>query len=49
MNRQQLEETIYKDASAVLIGKGYISPMEVLIKMDRLTSKQVEDTPKKII
>lgn len=43
MNRNQLEEKIHKSASAVLAENGYISPIDVLIKMDRLTVKQVED------
>ncbi|GGP14189.1 hypothetical protein [Oceanobacillus neutriphilus] len=43
MNRDQLEEKIYKSASAELIDKGYISPINVLIQMDQLTVKQVED------
>lgn len=43
MNRNQLEEKIHKSVSAVLAENGYISPIDVLIKMDRLTVKQVED------
>ncbi|MEK4302362.1 hypothetical protein MKY30_23675 [Oceanobacillus sp. FSL W8-0428] len=33
---------IYKNASAELRDKGYISPINVLVQMDRLTVKQVE-------
>ncbi|MFD1067764.1 hypothetical protein [Oceanobacillus locisalsi] len=43
MNRQQLEKNIYKYATEVLTEKGYVSPIDILLKMNKLSKKQVED------
>ncbi|MEK4305812.1 hypothetical protein [Oceanobacillus sp. FSL K6-0251] len=42
MNRQQLEKNIYKYASELLTEKGYVSPIDVLMKMEKLSKKQAE-------
>ncbi|GAA0349597.1 hypothetical protein ACFQ4Z_09115 [Oceanobacillus oncorhynchi subsp. oncorhynchi] len=43
MNRQQLEKNIYKYASELLTEKGYVSSIDVLMKMEKLSKKQAED------
>ncbi|WP_080875200.1 hypothetical protein [Oceanobacillus timonensis] len=43
MNKEQLEKNIYKHATELLTEKGYVSPIDILMKMDKLSKKQVED------
>ncbi|QUW20468.1 hypothetical protein JSQ81_11405 [Sporosarcina sp. Marseille-Q4063] len=43
MSKKRIEESVYRNAAVLLEQKGYISPVELLLKMDRLKSKEVED------
>ncbi|PLR86790.1 hypothetical protein CVD25_18105 [Bacillus canaveralius] len=43
MSRKDIEKKVYSCASELLHEKGYVSPVDLLIKMDRLTKKQVEE------
>ncbi len=43
MSKKRIEESVYRNAAVLLDEKGYISPVELLVKMDRLKSKEVED------
>ncbi|SHN30049.1 hypothetical protein [Gracilibacillus kekensis] len=43
MSKKKIEQSVYRDAPVLLKEKGYISPVDLLVKMDRLTEKQVKD------
>jgi len=43
MSRKKIEQSVRQKATELMEEKGYISPVDLLVKMDRLTSKQVED------
>ncbi|SHG23465.1 hypothetical protein [Ornithinibacillus halophilus] len=43
MSYTRIEQRIQQEAPVLLEEKGYISPIDLLIKMDKLTAKQVED------
>lgn len=43
MSRQKIEANVRKCATELMKEKGYISPVDLLIRMDRVTMKQVED------
>lgn len=43
MSKKKIEQSVYQNATMLLEEKGYISPVELLIKMGRLKQKQVED------
>lgn len=43
MSKKRIEQSVYQNATMLLEEKGYISPVELLVKMDRLKQKQVED------
>ena len=43
MSKKRIEESVYRNAAFLLEQKGYISPVELLVMMDRLKSKEVED------
>lgn len=43
MSRQKIEANVRKCATELMKEKGYISPVDLFIRMDRLTMKQVED------
>ncbi len=43
MKEEVLEENVYKNAKLLLKEKGYVSPLEILIKMGRIKQKEVED------
>ena len=43
MGKEQIYERVYCCAGELLDEKGYVSPVELLVRMDRLKAKQVED------
>jgi len=43
MSRKKIEANVRKNAIELMKEKGYISPVDLLIRMDRITIKQVED------
>ncbi|UNC91238.1 hypothetical protein [Candidatus Contubernalis alkaliaceticus] len=43
MSKQKIYERVYRCAGELLDEKGYVSPVELLVRMDRLKAKQVED------
>jgi len=43
MNNQQLEKRVRSCAGELVSEKGYVAPVDLLVKMGRLTPKQVED------
>lgn len=43
MSRQDLKKRVWKCAGQLFAEKGYVSPVDLLVKMERLTSKQAED------
>lgn len=43
MSKIRLEESVYRNAIVLLEEKGFVSPIELLVKMDRLKSQEVED------
>ncbi|MFD2759933.1 hypothetical protein [Lentibacillus juripiscarius] len=43
MSRKTIEKMVYRHATGLMKEKGYISPVDLLVKMDRITPKQVED------
>lgn len=43
MTKKKIEERVYKYATELLVEKGFVSPIDLLIKMDKITSKQVQD------
>ncbi|MGP4073274.1 hypothetical protein ACTWQB_12045 [Piscibacillus sp. B03] len=47
MSRQKLEHQVEHHTKQLLYEKGYVSPVDLLIKMDRLKPKQVEDWRRK--
>ncbi len=47
MSKQKIEKSVRYYAAQLVQEKGYISPLDVLIKMERITPKQVEDWRRK--
>ncbi|MDQ0219184.1 hypothetical protein [Peribacillus cavernae] len=43
MSKKDIEKRVFSCAGQVLYEKGYISPIDILIKMERITPKQAED------
>ncbi|WP_106498013.1 hypothetical protein [Lentibacillus sp. Marseille-P4043] len=43
MSKKNIEQRIRRHSIELIKEKGYISPVDLLLKMDRLTPKQVED------
>ena len=43
MSEKRIEEIVYRNAIVLFEEKGYVSPVELLVKMDCLKSKEVED------
>lgn len=43
MNRYDLRKKVWVCAGELIAGKGYVSPVDLLVKMERLTPRQVED------
>ncbi|SES09880.1 hypothetical protein SAMN04487944_11812 [Gracilibacillus ureilyticus] len=43
MNKKKLEQSVYKHAPTLISEQGYISPVELFVKMGRLRHKQVKD------
>lgn len=43
MSKKKIDHSVRQKAAELMEEKGYISPVELLVKMDRLTSKQVKD------
>ncbi|WP_058305984.1 hypothetical protein [Gracilibacillus massiliensis] len=43
MSKKKIEQSVYRHAPVLLHEKGYISPVDLLVKMERLTDKQVKD------
>lgn len=43
MSKQKIGKSVRKNATELVKEKGYISPVDLLVKMDRLTSEQVKD------
>ncbi|TFJ92672.1 hypothetical protein [Lentibacillus salicampi] len=43
MSRQTIEKMVRRHATELLKEKGYISPVDLLVRMGRLKPKQVED------
>lgn len=43
MSRKKIEANVRKNAIELMKEKGYISPIDLLVRMDRITMKQVED------
>jgi hypothetical protein len=43
MSRQDLKKRVWKCAGQLFAEKGHVSPVDLLVKMERLTPKQVED------
>lgn len=43
LSKKRIEQSVYQNATILLKEKGYISPVELLVQMDRLREKQVGD------
>jgi hypothetical protein len=43
MSRKDIEKRVYSCASQLVYEKGYVIPVDLLVKMDRITAKQVEE------
>ncbi len=43
MNRQELQKKVKVTAETLLYENGYVSPVDLLMKMDRLSKKDYED------
>jgi hypothetical protein len=43
MTTKDIENRVYSCAAQLLHEKGYLSPVDLLVKMERLTLKQIED------
>ncbi|TEB11505.1 hypothetical protein Psfp_03931 [Pelotomaculum sp. FP] len=43
MSRHDLRNRVWKCAGQLVAEKGYVSPVDLMVKMERLTLKQVED------
>jgi hypothetical protein len=43
MSKKKIEERVRRNATELVKEKGYISPVDLFIKMEQLTPKQVED------
>lgn len=43
MNRKSIEKRVWQCAGELVADKGYVSPVDLLVKMDRITEKQVRD------
>ncbi|WP_404450986.1 hypothetical protein LG329_11625 [Virgibacillus necropolis] len=43
MTRKKIEQRVRRHASELVYKKGYVSPVDLLVKMERVTPKQVND------
>ncbi|RKQ33267.1 hypothetical protein [Oceanobacillus halophilus] len=43
MSKKKVEERVYRCANQLVAKKGYVSPADLLVQMERLTPKQLED------
>lgn len=43
MSKQKIEQRVRQHATELVKEKGYVSPVDLLVKMERLTPKQVEE------
>ncbi|WP_054970369.1 hypothetical protein [Alicyclobacillus ferrooxydans] len=43
MSKQDMPKRIWSCAGQLVDEKGYVSPVDLLVKMERITKKQVED------
>ncbi|WP_017187336.1 hypothetical protein [Alkalibacillus haloalkaliphilus] len=43
MSKEKIEQNVYRHGKVLIQEKGYISPIDLLIKMERVTPKQVND------
>ena len=43
MTTKDIEKRVFKCATMLMNEKGYISPVDLLVKMERITPKQVEE------
>jgi hypothetical protein len=43
LNKTEIEKKVRAVSAELLQEKGYVSPLDVLVKMNRITTKQVED------
>lgn len=43
MSRKKIEQQVYQRATELIKEKGYVSPIDLLVKMEKLKPKQVED------
>lgn len=43
MNRHNLRKRVWECAGQLVAEKGYVSPVDLLVKMERVTPQQVED------
>ncbi|MFD1037794.1 hypothetical protein ACFQ3N_05140 [Virgibacillus byunsanensis] len=43
MSKKKVEQKVRQHATELMKEKGYISPVDLLVKMERLTPKQVKD------
>lgn len=43
MNRQELQEKVDDTVHQLIREKGYVSPLDLLLKMENISSKQVEE------
>lgn len=43
MSKKKIEKRVRRHAAELMTEKGYISPVDLLIKMERLTPKQMEN------
>ncbi|MFD1850913.1 hypothetical protein [Oceanobacillus bengalensis] len=43
MPKKKMEQSIYRYATELIKEKGYVSPVDLFVKMERLTQKQAED------
>ena len=43
MSKMKVEKQVRKHATELVKEKGYVSPVDLLVRTDRLTSKQIED------
>lgn len=43
MSKQKIEKNVRRYASELMKEKGFVSPLDLLVKMDRISQKQVKD------
>ena len=43
MNRQELQEKVRDTVQQLIREKGYVSPLDLLLKMEKISSRQVEE------